>query len=205
VDDPKDLVRRGYDALSLHYDAAFQGETKYRRWLSDLSGELAESSRVADVGCGSGIPVARDLVKAGHHVTGIDISEVQIQRARELVPSAEFIHADATTVDFPAGSIDAVVAFYSFIHVPLDEQFLLLQRIASWLRPGGLFVATMGHREWTGTDDNWLGAGATMWWSHADIATTRSWLTQAGLVVESEEFVPEGDSGAVLLWARLAE
>jgi hypothetical protein len=51
----------------------------------------------------------------------------------------------------------------------------------------------MGHRAWTGTDENWLGGGTTMWWSHADADTNRSWLTAAGLVVEHEEFVPEGD------------
>jgi len=36
---------------------------------------------------------------------------------------------------------------------------------------------------------------------HADAATYRSWITQAGLSVEREEFVPEGDSGHALVWA----
>ncbi|MFI1290594.1 hypothetical protein ACH4VM_19265 [Streptomyces sp. NPDC020792] len=51
------------------------------------------------------------------------------------------------------------------------------------------FVATVGHGEWTGTEENWLGGGAPMWWSHADAATNRAWITQAGLVVENEEFI----------------
>jgi hypothetical protein len=41
-----------------------------------------------------------------------------------------------------------------------------------------------------------------MWWSHADAATNRAWMTQAGLTVEREEFVPEGDGGHALFWAR---
>jgi hypothetical protein len=41
-----------------------------------------------------------------------------------------------------------------------------------------------------------------MWWSHADAATYRDWITEAGLRVESEAFVPEGDSGHQLFWAR---
>ena len=47
------------------------------------------------------MPVARDLVAAGHRVTGVDISDVQIQRARHLVPAATFRRADATTLHLP--------------------------------------------------------------------------------------------------------
>jgi SAM-dependent methyltransferase len=202
TDDPKDLVRRGYDALSRHYELAYPTGTKYRPWLADLTARLAPAGTVVDIGCGTGVPVARDLVAAGHRVTGVDISEVQVRRARELVPGAEFVHADATTVEFPSGSLDAVVSFYTLIHLPLAEQPPLLARIADWLRPGGWFLTTMGHRAYTGVDEDWLGGGTPMWWSHADTDTNREWLTRAGFAVEHEEFVPEGDGGAVLFRAR---
>src|SRR5258708_5776630 len=57
-------------------------------------------------------------------------------------------------------------------------------------------------RAWSGTEDNWLGGPATMWWSHADAATYRAWLGDAGLEVTEQEFVPEGDGGQALFWAR---
>lgn len=132
----------------------------------------------------------------------MDISQTQVQRARQLVPEAVFVHADATELVFPPASMDAVVSFYAMIHMPLDEQPPLLERVARWLRPGGWFLATMGHSAWTGTEENWLGGEVTMWWSHADAATNRLWITQARLVVDHEEFVPEGDGGAVLFRAR---
>lgn len=201
--DPKDVVRRGYDVLSRTYEDAYPTGTKYRPWLDDLVGRLAPGSGVVDLGCGCGLPAAATLSAAGHHVTGVDFSEVQVRRARELVPDARFVCADATEVDFPAGSVDAVVSFYMFIHLPLDEQPPLLSRIARWLRPGGEFLATMGHAAWTGVDENWLGGGAAMWWSHADAETNRTWLARAGFTVEHEEFVPEGDGGAVFFLARL--
>src|SRR5215207_209935 len=97
----KDLVRRGYDALSARYDQAYGGDAKYQAWLAELLSNLPRESRVLDLGCGSGIPVAKTLAAAGHRVTGVDISEVQIARAREAVPEAEFIQADATRVRFP--------------------------------------------------------------------------------------------------------
>ncbi|GAA1589868.1 class I SAM-dependent methyltransferase [Kribbella sancticallisti] len=198
----KDLVRRGYDALSARYDDSYQGETKYEAWIQELLEDLGEGSRVLDLGCGSGLPVARALVSAGHRVLGVDISEVQVRRARELVPQGEFVRADATKLELPSASFDAVVSFYALIHIPLNEQAPLLQRIAGWLRPGGRFVGTTGHDAWTGAEENWLGGEVPMWWSHADAATYRKWLERSGLVVEREEFVPEGDSGHTLFRAR---
>jgi SAM-dependent methyltransferase len=202
IDDPKELVRRGYDALSLRYDEAYGSETKYQPWIRELCRRIPGGSRVLDLGCGSGVPVARDLTAAGVQVTGVDISEVQIRRARDLVPGAEFIRADATTLDFSKDSFDAIVSFYALIHIPLEEQPSLLERVATWLRPGGWFLGTTGQGAWTGLDDNWLGGGAAMWWSHPDAATSRAWLSEAGLTVEQEEFVPEGEGGHALFWAR---
>ena len=198
----KDIVRRGYDAVSVRYDQAFNGGTKYRPWLDQLRDRLPPGGTVLDLGCGSGLPVARDLTVAGYRVTGVDLSDVQVSRARDLVPGATFVRADASTVPFEAASFDAVVSFYALIHLPLEDQPPLLERIASWLRPGGLFVATTGYWAWTGVQEDWLGGGVPMWWSQADAGTYRSWITQAGLTVEQEEFVPEGDSGHALFWAH---
>lgn len=204
MDDPKQVVRRGYDALSRRYDEATGADSKYGEWIQPLIARLEPGSRILDLGCGSGVPVARALTAAGHHVVGVDISEVQISRARELVPDGEFVNADVMGVEFPAESFDAVVSLYALIHMPLDEQPQLLARVANWLQPGGKFVCTTGHTAWTGTDDNWLDGGAAMWWSHADAATYRGWLTDAGFTIDSETFVPEGNSGHALFWTRRA-
>lgn len=198
--DPKDVVRRGYDAVAVRYDEWSEGATKYRSWLTELGERIPAGASVLDLGCGSGLPVARDLAAAGCHVTGVDISAVQIQRARELVPDAQFLQADISAVDFEPESFDAVVSFFALIHVPLDDQLPLLRRVAGWLRPGALFVATTGYWAWTGYEENWLDGGAPMWWSHADVGTYRSWLAEAGLVIEREDFVPEGDGGHALFW-----
>ncbi|MEU0092935.1 class I SAM-dependent methyltransferase [Kribbella sp. NPDC006257] len=197
----KDVVRRGYDALSARYDEAYDGESKYGDWLTEILARLGDGSQVLDLGCGSGVPVAATLSGAGHRVTGVDLSGVQVERARERVPAATFVQGDATKLVLPAASFDAVLSFYALIHIPVDEQRELLHRIADWLRPGGLFVATVGATAWTGAEENWLGGDAPMWWSHPDAATTRTWIEEAGLVVEREEFIPEGAGGHTLLWA----
>jgi SAM-dependent methyltransferase len=198
----EDLVRAGYDALSHHYRGDDDSAEEYGPWLADLQTQLPDHGDVLDIGCGCGLPVARCLASAGHRVTGVDISDVQIERARRLVPDATFIRADAAQLHFPPGSFDAIVCLYTLIHMPLDQQPRLLRSIAEWLRPGGWLLATTGQDAWTGTQDNWLGGPATMWWSHADAATYRSWLQQAGLEVTVQQFVPEGDSGHAIFWAR---
>jgi hypothetical protein len=48
----------------------------------------------------------------------------------------------------------------------------------------------------------WLGGSVTMWWSHADAATYRGWVERAGLEVTEQGFVPEGEGGHALFWAR---
>ncbi len=95
-----------------------------------------------------------------------------------------------------------MVCLYALIHMPLADQPTLLGRIATWLRPGGWLLATAGHDAWTGTEDNWLDGRTPMWWSHADAATYRSWFQKAELMVNAEEFVPEGASGHALFWAQ---
>jgi hypothetical protein len=63
-------------------------------------------------------------------------------------------------------------------------------------------MSTTGQEAWTGIDEDWLDGGAAMWWSHTDAETNRGWITAAGLTVEAQEFVPEGEGGHALFWAR---
>jgi SAM-dependent methyltransferase len=194
----RDLVRRGYDDISHTYRVDGAGgahaEDEYRPWL-----EHVPRGRVLDLGCGNGDPVARLLAERGDDVVGVDISEVQVERARALVPSASFVEADLAAFDTDAASFDAVVSFYALIHVPRDDQRALYRRVGRWLRPGGRLVATVGAVEWTGVEDY---LGAPMFWDHPAPEVTFAWLAEAGLEVVHHEYVPEGDVGHTLVVAR---
>jgi 2-polyprenyl-3-methyl-5-hydroxy-6-metoxy-1,4-benzoquinol methylase len=200
--DQTDLVRRGYDALTFRYRTDDAEPQHHGRWVERLLSELDPHCRVLDVGCGCGIPVARALAAGGHAVTGIDISDRQIERARLLVPNGTFIQADITQYQLPPRSFEAVVALYSIIHVPLSRQESLLSALADSLVDDGLLLLTAGWETWTGSDRTWLGGTTEMWWSHADNATYRRWLGLAGFEIIENTFVPEGPSGHSLFWAR---
>jgi cyclopropane fatty-acyl-phospholipid synthase-like methyltransferase len=203
--DPKRIVRAGYDAVSSAYvddEGADRADVR-RLWLAPLLADLPPRATVLDLGCGAGVPATKILAER-FRVIGVDISPVQIERARHLVPNAEFIVADMTTVEFPPESFDAVVSLYAVIHVPLAEQPPLFARIHRWLRPGGYFLATVGAGAYTGTEDDWLVPGVRMYWSHADEETYRGWLDDLGFRLIERTFVPEGDSGHVLVLAAKA-
>ena len=105
------------------------------------------------------------------------------------------------TVELPAQSFGAVIALYSLFHIPLDEQRTLIGSVRRWLRPGGLFLATVSNNPWTGVEEDWLGAGATMWWAEERADTHLDWLLGAGFEVRWRRFVPEGDGGHELILA----
>jgi len=200
-------VRAGYNLVSRAYRADTADETTQRRyagWLGEVRDRIPAGGDVLDLGCGNGIPASKWLSDNGFRVTGVDLSDTMIKRARALVPGATFLRGDVSDVrevDFEAGTFDAVVSFYALIHLPVPDQSEVIARMARWLQPGGVFMATVGHTAWTGGEQDWLGAGADMWWSHPEAATYREWFGSAGLTIADERFVPEGRSGHTLFVA----
>jgi SAM-dependent methyltransferase len=181
ADDPKALVATGYDAIAEIYLEQF-GHSKVRdRWLGELVALLPKHARVLDLGCGSGLPVARELVARGFNVVGVDGSARQIEMARNTVAGAEFIQADMRKVEFAQATFDAVAAFYSITHVPRAEHPVLLQQIATWLKPSGVFLASLGSRSLHDRREEWL--GTQMFFSHYGADENMALLRAAGFIV----------------------
>jgi ubiquinone/menaquinone biosynthesis C-methylase UbiE len=204
VSDPRtELVGRGYDVIAdrfVRWSAEIEDDHRVR-WRQELVDRLPEGARVLELGCGAGVADTQALT-AHFHVTAVDISAEQIRRARANAPSAEFVQSDFTQLELGAGSFDAVAAFYSFNHVPRDALPSLLERIHSWLVPGGLFLTAFGTSDtasWTG---EWL--GTTMFFSSYPPDTNRRLLTEAGFELVLEEIVtviePEPDGEGQWQW-----
>jgi ubiquinone/menaquinone biosynthesis C-methylase UbiE len=115
----KGIVAAGYDRVASRYAEleAPGREWPRMRWLDEVLSRLPDRSEVLDVGCGNGLPATRAIAER-HRVTGVDISSKQIELARHNVPEARLIHGDAASVEFPAASFDAIVAFYVLEHLP---------------------------------------------------------------------------------------
>jgi SAM-dependent methyltransferase len=200
--DPKRIVAEGYDRIAERYaawtGAAWTGPRAH--YASLLWQRLPAGAKVLELGCGTGVPATRELARR-FAVTGVDSSARSIALARRNVPGAAFRHADMASLELPAASFDAVVAFYSIIHVPRHEHSRLLRDIASWLRPGGLLVATMGAGATEdGYEEDWH--GAPMYWSHYDSAINMDLVRQARLdLLEATELIDDEDGVPVtFLW-----
>jgi SAM-dependent methyltransferase len=191
--DPREIVKAGYDAIADRYfDWASTFHTPAMRWLEDLIGRLDEGSDVLDLGCGRGIPFTRRLAER-HRVVGVDISPRQIELARTLVPRAEFVQADATSLERPPDSLHGVVSLFMLGHVPRDEQGPLLRRIARWLRSGGLLLTTMATGGTEAVDPDWL--GAPMFFASHTPDENRALVAAAGLEILRDRIIPHHEPG----------
>lgn len=191
------LVAAGYDAMIDTWEAwkaAIEDDPR-AEWCGELLDRLPEGARVVELGCGGGTTETRALASR-FRLTGVDLSDAQLARARERVPAAEYIHADLTTVEFAAQTVDAVASFYVFNHVPRELLAPLFERIHTWLRPGGLLLATLGASDVPGWTGDFLGAPS--YFSGYPAETNRRLLEAAGLTLLRDELVrirePEADT-----------
>jgi ubiquinone/menaquinone biosynthesis C-methylase UbiE len=198
------VVAAGFDAIASAYDEASlefrTPDSFYRRFVDGCVGRLpAGGGTVLDLGCGAGI-VAEDLATRAH-VIGVDLSSEQLRLARERVPSAALVLADASRFELREATLDAVAAFWSIIHVRRERHAELFARIRSWLRPGGLFFGTLGSGDNPDERDEDF-FGAPMTWSHFDADTNRRLLVEAGFELEFADVVEDMDERHLWVIAR---
>jgi SAM-dependent methyltransferase len=199
---PQQIVAAGYDVIAERYLAwsGLRPSATRLKALDMADRAIAPGADVLELGCGAGLPMTARLA-AGRRLTGVDISARQLELARRNVPDATFLQADVTTLDVAPASVDAVVAFYVLTHVPRDAHADLLGRIRSWLRPGGVFIASLGVEDDPGgIEREWL--GVDMYFSHFSARVNRRLVEEAGLVVERAEVLvePEDRFDARFLW-----
>ncbi|WP_327426827.1 class I SAM-dependent DNA methyltransferase [Streptomyces sp. NBC_01236] len=136
-----------FDAIGDRYHEAFphkEGQISAGEWLI---ASLPAGSRVLDLGCGTGVPTARQLTDAGFELVGVDLSGGMVKLAREYVPDATFHQLDLADLrpggPRDLGRFDAVAAFFSLLMLPRAEIPLALRSIHHLLVPGGLFALSM--------------------------------------------------------------
>jgi ubiquinone/menaquinone biosynthesis C-methylase UbiE len=200
--DRKRIVEQGYDQIAERYaECAARGWSDERARYTDLiARSLPDGADVLELGCSTGGKTTQELA-ARFKLIGVDLSARSIELACANIPNATFLHADMTELEFEPERFDAVVAFFSIIHVPREQQPGLLAKITRWLRPGGLFVGTMGASATeNGYEEDWL--GAPMYWSHFDATANRRMVEDVGLVIESAALETADEDGApvTFLW-----
>jgi ubiquinone/menaquinone biosynthesis C-methylase UbiE len=113
-----DLYRRH----AVQWDAARRGGGwNDRLWIDAFANKLARGSRVLDLGCGGGEPIARHLVERGLHLTGVDASPEMIALARDRLPGQEWIVADMRRLALDR-RFHGVLAWDSYFHLAHEAE-----------------------------------------------------------------------------------
>jgi ubiquinone/menaquinone biosynthesis C-methylase UbiE len=127
-----EAMKEYYDTRAPEYDEWYLGLGRFAErerpgWHEAVSAleqavqELAPA-RTLDVACGTGF-LTRNLRGP---VTGLDQSDQMIEIARERMPAAEFVQADAIPLPFSANAFDRVFTghFYGHLSDTAREAFL---------------------------------------------------------------------------------
>ena len=127
-----------YDAISRLAALTVGGEARFRQLV--LQGlTLTPETKILDLCCGSG-QTTQFLVQYSNDVTGLDASGRSLDRAKQNVPSANYVEALAEEMPFADGQFDLVhasVAMHEMRPAQLRQIFLEVYRV---LKPGGLFI-----------------------------------------------------------------
>ncbi len=120
-----------------------------------LEGHDLTGKSVLDIGCGAGgIDVALATTHGAAYITGIDVEDAVLTRARELVAAKALtdriglVKVAPGPLPFPPGTFDVVFSKDSIVHIP--DKHALMAEVARVLKPGGWFLAS----DWLiGTED----------------------------------------------------
>lgn len=143
-------MKQWYEQLFDNYACTYDREEFTKGTLGEvdfIEKEIGYDHRkqILDIGCGTGRH-AIELAKRGYGVVGVDLSESQLQRAKEKAAevSVEFLKKDARDLKFK-NKFDVVLILCEggFALMETDEMnFAILQGAARALRPGGIFILT---------------------------------------------------------------
>jgi phosphatidylethanolamine/phosphatidyl-N-methylethanolamine N-methyltransferase len=136
-------VAEAYGRWAPVYDIVFGPVFRQGRRTAVVAAERI-GGRILEVGVGTGLSLSSYSRKS--QVTGIDISEPMLEKARERVKKQGLDHVrsivvmDAEKLDYPAASFDVVVAQYVITAIPNPEN--ALNEFIRVTRPGGEIIVT---------------------------------------------------------------
>ena len=148
VFDSKRFFEESWPKISQGFESESDAEAEIA-WILGHARPPA-AGRVLDAPCGFGRH-SLALARRGFAVTGVDLSETELVRARERAAAAgvtlRLVQQDMRDMDFSAEFDLALNLFSSIGYFSDDEDRLLLDRFCLALKPGGTFVLDTRNRD----------------------------------------------------------
>ncbi|GAC1393536.1 MAG: class I SAM-dependent methyltransferase [Vulcanimicrobiaceae bacterium] len=193
-----DDVESSYDAVALDYAERIFHELDQkpfdRAFLDQFAARVKRGDRVCEIGSGPG-HIARYLHERGVDICGLDISSEMVGVARRLNPNIAFEQGNFLNMAAADNSYDAIVSFYSVLHLERDQRQIAFREIGRVLKPGGILILATH----AGSDT----IHTTQWWGHevslkaffVDPKDIRTEIEAAGFTVEEvlerDPYAPE--------------
>lgn len=145
-------ARQWYEELFLNYAERYEKEcfaagTDGECCFIEKEIEFDRSIKILDIGCGTGRHSV-EMAKRGYKVTGVDLSESMLKKARIKAAAAgvnvEFARRDARKLDFDAGfGLVIMMCEGAFPLMETDEMnYEILKGASRALKQGGKFIFT---------------------------------------------------------------
>jgi SAM-dependent methyltransferase len=143
-----------------------------RRVIREAVGALGlpPGARILDAGCGSG----RNMVELADfgQVTGLELSEASVERARERGVGDVVAGSLTDRLPFPDATFDLALALDVLEH--LDDDLAALRELRRGVRPGGRLLITVPAYQW-------------LWSSHDEVNHHRRRYTRSTLLSAASE------------------
>lgn len=204
----KDFFSAGY--LKEKYDQMAESYMESRslfdntNQLKRLASLIPPGAKVLDLGCGTGLPVAKFFADRGCEVLGIDLSDRMIELARQNVPNATFSIKNILQLEFNENYFDLIVSFYCLFHLRKEKQKEAFNKIIRWLKIDGYSYFTLATKEYTGME-NFEGTidfeGKLFPYSHYSLEDYKKIFSSLRAEVISMEKLQVG--GETMLWVLL--
>lgn len=121
-------------------------------WLERFCRLLPGGAAVLDIGCGSGLPLARELTRRGFDVTGLDGSQTMVELFRRNLPASPVHLMDMRQFDLRQ-RFAGLLAWDSFFHLSPEDQRPMFRRFQAHAKPGCALMFTSGTVEGSAVGD----------------------------------------------------
>ena len=114
--------------------------------LDRFSALLPTGAAVLDIGCGSGLPIAAELIRRGFDVTGVDGTPAMLALFRHNLPGVAAHLRDMRELAL-GRRFAGLLAWDSFFHLSPGDQRRMFPRFQAHAQPGATLMFTSGDLE----------------------------------------------------------
>ncbi len=202
-------MQNSYDQIAGQWHTNFRGQVYVDRvlgYVDKILKGLPPETKILDLGCGTGNPIAKHIIQKGFRLVGVDQSEKMLEIAKTVVPEAQLIHADMESVQFN-DKFGAIVAWDSIFHVERKNHSAIFHKLSNSLEIGGRLFLSAGGSDPVSDDPSAEGFTSEMfghifYYSGYAPDVTRKLLVAEGFEIEVWEVDDPSSRGHIAVIAR---